>query len=153
MKKQIKNTFTLIEVIAVIVILGILAATVVPKMTDVTLDAEEAMIQACVNQLNSRESVAWATETYGGTKTVSDATVLGKVVNIPGTSTLDVNVFGSDFTFALLDATAGTYTITNVNASPNYSFTVTRAASSDADLTATPPTSASAGNWTITTRD
>jgi MSHA pilin protein MshA len=57
MNKQ-QSGFTLIELIAVIVILGILAATAIPKFVDLTSDARKAKVNAALGSLKSAADLA-----------------------------------------------------------------------------------------------
>lgn len=65
--------FTLVEIIAVLILLGILAAVAVPRYIDLTTNAEQRALQAGIAELNGRENMTWANVKLSAGGWVSDA--------------------------------------------------------------------------------
>ena len=82
--------FTLIELIVVIVILGILAATALPKFADLGGDARYATVKAAKGALEATSAMAHGKYLIGGTSPVS----------LDGTSVTIVNNYASAATIA-----------------------------------------------------
>lgn len=98
--KKKKNGFTLIEVIAVLVLLGILAAVAVPKYLDLSENAKERAVDAGIAELNGRETLLWGntvlssvgwttdvscdTDGLGDDYTVSNANLAGASISFQG---------------------------------------------------------------------
>jgi len=73
MKSQKRNAFTLIEILIVVVIMAILAATIIPQFTDSSADAEVSTVEFNVNTLRSQIGLYKAQ--HGGARPAHDATL------------------------------------------------------------------------------
>lgn len=71
MKKSIQKGFTLIELVVVIVILGILAATALPKFIDMTGQAEQAAAEGAAGSIASASSINYAAIKVGNASAIT----------------------------------------------------------------------------------
>lgn len=105
-KGMIRNQkgFTLVEIIAVLILLGILAAVAIPKYMDMTTEAKQKAIDAGIAEMNSRESMVWGKVKLSATP-ASDAAMDTAV-----RAHADYNTnLGTDYTWSAgPDATGGT---------------------------------------------
>lgn len=118
MKKQ--AGFTMIELVIVIVILGILAATALPRFMDLTDEAEDAAVAGFAGALGSGVSMAralWLAQGQSGTSINLDGDVITlNASGWPSVCAEAVNVLQNDMT---TDFTVG-------GTAPNCTYAYTR---------------------------
>ena len=83
--------FTLIEIIALFIILGILAAVAVPRYIDLTANAQQRALDAGIAELNGRETLRWADIKLSNTGYTTDAALF----------TSEIHDLGSPYTWSV----------------------------------------------------
>ncbi len=79
--KSNQQGFTLIELVMVIVILGILAATAVPRFTNLRGDAEDAALAGMAGALGSASAINYAVRSLD----VANGSAVTDCIDVPGT--------------------------------------------------------------------
>ncbi len=125
-KKIITNSrgFTLIEIIAVLVLLGMLAALAIPRFVDLDQNAKDRAIDSGIAELNGRESLVWADAKVSAAGWQDDATLF---------ATMDTSLGAAHYTWVVGPTAAG----------GNLSFQ----SGTPINLLRTPSTSLSPANW------
>lgn len=77
--------FTLLELIAVLVILSVLAAIAIPRYLSIDESARQRAIDAGIAELNGRETLTWSNIKITSTGYLDDATLFPQVHTTLGT--------------------------------------------------------------------
>ncbi len=90
--------FTLIEIIAVLVLLGMIAALAIPRFIDLDQNAKDRAIDSGISELNGRESLVWADAKVSAAGWQDDATLF---------ATMDTSLGAANYTWVVGPTAAG----------------------------------------------
>jgi MSHA pilin protein MshA len=129
--QRTQQGFTLIELVVVIVILGILAATALPKFVDLSGDARTAAIAGVAGALSSSASINYGAYKVNSTKgtrmnstNVCTTTILAPLLQ-SGTIPAGYTISGTGNCSTAGDGVAVSCTITDSNSSTSLTTTAT----------------------------
>lgn len=125
-KRSAQQGFTMIELIVVIVILGVLAATALPKFFDLGSEAKSAALQGVAGAANSAMSL-----NYGSCAVMSNVVTTNKCVKIRNCSEVNTILQGGALPVGYTVASAAiaaigdnvTCTVTQTSTSATANFT------------------------------
>jgi MSHA pilin protein MshA len=138
--KQVQKGFTLIELIVVIVILGILAATALPKFADLSTDARWASAQGALGSVSSAASIVHGAQLIAGkaglaaSSSVLEGTTINTIYGYPDVSAtgiqLAANILAANYQISANGTSPQTFAPNGVTTVANCSvvYTVATAA-------------------------
>jgi len=137
MKRNGQQGFTLIELIMVIVILGILAATALPKFVDLGSNARESSLNGLAGALRSAAVISkstWLANGGSGTSVTMDGNTTVTVSGSTGYPTADAAGIGAAVDLSGFLQTGATFTIIDYTATGSTKCEVVYAAGGTATL-------------------